>query len=230
VIERAVEGFLPSRNGFPWSNAWPHVAPIRLGFGRLSVGIGDAARGLCGGMVFAVADLAAAGCPTPGDPQPAPGSARFRYVVRRQVQSFDWLRLPLAFYLAMAAPARWRGRRSARVVDRVLADLDAGRLSMLGLVRLASRNPLRVTENHQVVAWRYRRDGDTVALGLYDPNHPGDDDVELRLVLSPGGDGPVVAFEQSTGEPLVGLLSAPYSPADPRPFRSSPRDAACHQQ
>jgi hypothetical protein len=218
MIERAVEGFLPSRNGFPWSNAWPHVAPIRFGVGRLSVGIGDAARGLCGGMVFAVADLAAAVVPTPPDARPAPGSPRFRYVVRRQVQSFDWLRLPIAFYLAMTMPAEWRARRSAAVARRVLADVDAGRLSMLGLVRVASPNPLRVTDNHQVLAWRYRLDGTNLTLGLYDPNHPGADDVALSLTLS-ADQRSVVALAQSTNESLVGLLSAPYAPVDPRPFR-----------
>ncbi|HET7028778.1 MAG TPA: hypothetical protein VFI28_13880 [Candidatus Limnocylindrales bacterium] len=218
MIERAVEGFLPSRNGFRWSNAWPHVAPIRVGIASLSIGIGDAARGLCGGMVFAVADLAAAGIPMPSDAQPAPGTPRFRYVVRRQVQSFDWLRLPLAFYLAMAMPSRWRARRSAAAVRRVLADVDAGRLSMLGLVRVASGNPLRVTDNHQVLAWRYAIDGTNLTLGLYDPNHPGADDVELSVVLSSDG-GSVVSCEQSTGERLTGLIAPPYAPADPRPFR-----------
>lgn len=220
MIERRVETFLPSRNGFPWSNAWPHVAPIRVGVGPLSVGIGDAARGLCGGMVFTVADLAAAGAATPSDPQPVPKSARFRYIVRRQVESFDWLRLPLAFYVSMAAPDGWRARRSAATVRRVVADVDAGRLSMLGLVRVASPNPFRVTENHQVVAWRYRQDGADLAVGLYDPNHPGADDVELRLVLSDDGRS-VLSSAQSTGEPLVGLLAAPWSAADPRPFRSA---------
>ena len=219
MIERAVEGFLPSRNGFPWANGWPHVAPIRIGTGRLGIGIGDAARGLCGGMVFAVADLAAAGVPTPSDAQPAPGTRRFAYIVRRQVQSFDWLRLPLAFYLAMAMPGGWRARRSAAAVRRVVADIDAGRPAMLGLVRVASRNPFRATENHQVLAWRYRVAGDDLAIALYDPNHPGSDDVELRLTLTPDGRS-VRSVEQSTGEPLVGLLGAPYAPADPRPFRS----------
>lgn len=220
MIEGTVEGFLPSRDGFPFPNAWPHVAPIRLGIGRFSIGIGDAARGLCGGMVFAVADLRASGSTMPHDPQPAVGTPRFRYVVRRQVQSFDWLRLPLRFWLLMAAPSGWRRRWTAiSAWPAIRRDIDAGRLGTLGLVRVASRNPFRLGGNHQVLAWRYALDGDLLTLGLYDPNHPGADDVELVLALAPGGRS-VVSFEQSTGEPLVGVLAAPYAQTDPRPFRS----------
>jgi hypothetical protein len=219
VIEGRIESFRPSRDGFPFANAWPHVAPIRLGPRRLSIGIGDAARGLCGGMVFTVADLHASGVPMPTDPQPAHDTPRFRYLVRRQVQSFDWLRLPLRFYLLMAAPAAWRRRWTAiSAWPAIRAEIDAGRLAMVGLVRVASRNPFRLGENHQVLGWRYTLDGDRLTIGLYDPNHPGADDVELVLTLAPGGRS-VVSFEQSTGEPLVGLLAAPYTPADPRPFR-----------
>jgi hypothetical protein len=219
VDERSVPGFLPSRSGFPWPNAWPHVAPIRIGLGPISVGVGDAARGLCGGMVFTVADLADAALPTPSDAQPGPGTPRFRYVVRRQVQSFDWLRLPLRFYVLMAATAGLRARSSARSAWPIVRDrLDAGHLAMLGLVRVVSPNPFRVTENHQVVAWRYRLDGSSLTIGIYDPNHPGADDVELRLGLASDGRS-VVSFAQSTGEPLVAILAAPYAPTDPAPFR-----------
>jgi hypothetical protein len=171
-------------------------------------------------MVFAVADLHAAAVPTPPDPQPAPDSARFRYLVRRQVQSFDWLRLPLRFYVLMAMPSAWRRRWTAlSALPAVRAEIEADRLAMLGLVRVASHNPFRLTDNHQVLAWRYEDAGDGVTIGVYDPNHPGVDDVELRLALEPGGRS-VRSFAQSTGEPLVGLLPAPYTPADPRPFRA----------
>jgi hypothetical protein len=216
-----VSGFLPSRDGFPYPNAWPPVAPIHVGVGPLRVGIGDASRGLCGGMVFTVADLYAARTPMPPDPTPAPETPRFRYIVRRQVQSFDWLRLPLRFYLLMAAPAFWRRRRAATAAwPAIRREIDAGRLGMLGLVRVASRNPFRLTENHQVVAWRYALDGARLTIGLYDPNHPGADDVELILTFAAAGRS-VVSFEQSTGEPLVGLLAAPYGREEPRGFASA---------
>jgi hypothetical protein len=93
---------------------------------------------------------------------------------------------------------------------------------MLGLLRVGGPNPFRVTENHQVVAWRYVLDRSTLTLGIYDPNHPGADDVQLRLVLSADGSS-VESFAQSTGEPLIGLIAAPYAPADPRPFRAAAR-------
>ncbi len=223
MIEGAVPGFRPSVNGFPFANAWPHVAPIRLGVGAASVGVGDASRGLCGGMVFTVADLAASGIPTPRDPQPADGSRRFRYIVRRQVESFDWLRLPARFYAEMVSSAERRARTSLAAAASAREAIDAGRLAMLGLVRVASRNPLRLTENHQVLAWRYADDGASLRLGLYDPNHPGDDAVELALEL--GDDRRTIgSMRQSTGEPLLGILVAPYVAADPRPFRTGPAE------
>ena len=37
-------------------------------------------------------------------------------------------------------------------------ELDAGRLAALGLIRPRSRNPLRLGENHQVLAWGYGLD------------------------------------------------------------------------
>jgi hypothetical protein len=223
TVDVSVSGFAPSRDGFPFPNQWPHVAPIRLGPGRLSIGIGDAANGLCGGMVFSVADLHVAGVPMPPDPQPSPGSARFRYLVRRQVESFDWLRLPLRFFVLMAVPDSLRRRHAGRAAwPGIRAEIDAGRLAMVGLIRVSSRNPLRLTQNHQVVAWRYGVDGRHIRLGVYDPNHPGRDDVELRLEITPDGRR-AEGLAQSTGEPLVGLLAAPYSPADPRPFRPTAR-------
>jgi hypothetical protein len=44
---------------------------------------------------------------------------------------------------------------------------------------------------------------------VYDPNHPRDDSVELRLERGAGGE---IRLSQSTGEPLLGLLHLPYSP------------------
>ena len=57
---------------------------------------------------------------------------------------------------------------------RVRRELDAGRLAALGLIRVPSRNPLRLGENHQVLAYGYGLDepSGSLLIAIYDPNHP----------------------------------------------------------
>ena len=74
----AATGFLPSRNGLRFRNAFPPrpVLSLRL-IGLPRVGIGSARGGLCGGMVFAALDYYWADVPVPPDvgaPQAEPDS------------------------------------------------------------------------------------------------------------------------------------------------------------
>jgi hypothetical protein len=57
MATRSVPGFLPSTSGFRFANDFP-PAPVRyIGIpGVISIPIGDASNGLCGGMVFAARD------------------------------------------------------------------------------------------------------------------------------------------------------------------------------
>ncbi len=225
-----VPGFLPSANGFPFPNAWPSGPTISLGPIRTPIlGFGDASAGLCGGMVMTVRDLFEAGIPMPPDPQPSNGSPRFAAIVRRQVESLDWLRVPLRFFDLQAlrpdpphALARLLGREPPRVVatrsewPKIKADIDAGHPSPLGLIRVAGVSPWSLTHNHQVLAFGYDDAGTTIGLRIYDPNHPGRDDVELRAAVDPDEDRPWrerITLAQSTGEPLLGFFRQPY----PRP-------------
>ena len=80
-----VPGFLPSTCGFRFSNFFPNGPVLRIpvpGLGLLP--IGDAARGLCGGMIFSVRDYfdAQRAIPDLDDP-PDNDSPLFRYLVRR---------------------------------------------------------------------------------------------------------------------------------------------------
>jgi hypothetical protein len=63
---------------------------------------------------------------------------------------------------------------------------------------------------HQVAGYRYETTADGVSIGVYDPNHPGKDNVEVRFERGAGGE---IRHAQSTGEPLIGLLSLPFSTA-----------------
>jgi hypothetical protein len=216
--------FRPTRHGFHFANRFPPGPTVTLGpFDSRWLGVGDASAGLCGGMSLTVRDFFEARIDPPPDTQPpSNGTPRFRALVRRQVQSLDWLRLPLRFY-DLAAFRPLAGRRPAADVTladewpKVRDEIDAGRLPLLGLIRAKSANPFRLTANHQVVAYGYRAQPGSVVLRVYDPNWPDRDEVEARLFVDTAR---VPRLESSTGEPLLGFFLAPYQYADPRAWRS----------
>lgn len=223
MSENAVPGFLPSRNGFHFANRFPPGPTVRLGIlDPRRIGVGDAAAGLCGGMCFTVRDLYESGVTVPADRDPpANGSPRFRSIVRRQVQSLDWMRLPLKFWLRSALGGSFGGDRARATYERewpkLRREIDEGRLTMIGLVRAAGWNPFGLTANHQVIGYGYAEDGRGVTLRLYDPNHPDRDDVTATLHLDPALRP--THLTQSTGEPLLGWFVAPYRPAEPAAWR-----------
>jgi hypothetical protein len=222
---RAVPGFIPSVHGFRFANAFPPGPTIVIGpLDIRRLGLGDASAGLCGGMTLTVRDLFEAGVAVPPDREPpANGSRRFRALVRRQVQSLDWLRVPLRFWVMQALhpdkpsglPGRVAGAfglrpaaevAAAREWPRIRASIDAGRLAVLGLVRVSGPSPWQLSINHQVLAWGYAETPDGARIDLYDPNHPGRDDVSIEMAR---GTEPV-GMRQSTGEPLRAFLALPY--------------------
>ena len=200
----AVPGFIPSVNGLHFANNWEPGPTIRLGVidPRL-VGVGDAKSGLCGGMTLFVRERFEAGRPIPADvTAPANGSPLFRAIVRRQVQSLDWMRVPLAFWLAAVMRPATLARRTLEVHwPRIRTEIDAGRPAMVGLVRHHGPNPMQLDRDHQVLAFAYETDGPsgTITIRLYDPNWPDRDDVVIHLSTA--------GFGQSSREPLLGLIS-----------------------
>lgn len=227
----SVPGFLPSSAGFRFSNSFPHVPVRRIGVpGVVSIPIGDASDGLCGGMAFAARDYFESGRSPPGDSSaPAEGTPLFRYLVDRLLDSFD---LPLgpARYLELMSPALPDGDgvlarlgvgphgRAWRMIreqwPKIRADIDRGHPSPLGLVRVKSWNPLDLKFNHQVLAYGYDLEGGHLGLHLYDPNRAEDDDVTLSLQISdPRRASPV----RSTlpGRPVYSFFQARYRSATP---------------
>jgi hypothetical protein len=210
MASRSVPGFVPSRHGFHFANTWPSVPAFWLGFGLVRLGLGDAARGFCGGMSQAVRDRFERGEAAPPDTQaPAAGTPLFDEIARRQVDSFDHLVVvPLRFWwTSVQGEADRATATAAREWPAIRTEIDAGRLAMVGLVRTTGANPLRSELGHQVVGYRYDESPDGFTIGIYDPNHPDLDTVELVGTRAPDGR---LALGQSTGEPLVGLLHLPY--------------------
>ena len=209
----AVPGFLPSRHGLRFSNYWGAGPARQWNLGMLHIGIGNPSYGLCGGMVFVARDRFERGEEAPAEgAAPAFGTPLFRAIVDRQFDSFGrfWT-VPMRFWLASAVHGEPRRLRDSLKVawPRIRADLVAGRLSMLGLVRQVGWNPLAVGMGHQVAAYRYEATPERIAMGVYDPNHPGDDGIEIVLERGHGGE---IRLSQSSGEPLLGLLHLPYDP------------------
>jgi hypothetical protein len=200
----AVAGFLPSSHGLHFANRYAPGPTVRLGLldPRL-VGVGDAKDGLCGGMSWFVRERFEAGQPIPADTAaPDNGSPLFRAIVRRQVQSLDWLRGPLRFWLAAGmSPDRLRQQTLEREWPRIRASIDGGRIAMVGLVRHRGWNPFALSSDHTVLAFGYETAGPNgpTTIRLYDPNWPNRDDVTLTLMSA--------GFLQSTAEPLFGLIA-----------------------
>ena len=200
----AIQGFRPSRNGLHFANRWEPGPTIRLGvLDPRWIGVGDAKAGLCGGMSWFVRERFHAGLDIPAvTGAPPNGSPLFRAIVRRQILSLDWMRVPFRFWRLAAMAPDALTRRSLQVEwPRIRTEIDAGRLAMVGLIRHHCANPMHLDRDHQVLAYGYETEGSDGAttIRVYDPNWPDRDDITLHL----SG----VGFRQSSGEPLLGVLS-----------------------
>ena len=220
-----VPGFLPSTSGLHFTNYYPHEPEITI---NLPLGgmlpIGDAANGLCGGMVFTVRDFFEAKQAIPPDSQPPPsGSPLYRFIVQRLMDSFN-LPFGIARYLELMEPAfpdvslgfGLPGRASVMIRDewpKIQADLDAGHPVPLGLVKVESTAPADLCKNHQVLAYGYDLDGTSLSICLYDPNYPDNDAVRMALDIASTRVPVQLAYTPS--EAVYCFFETPYSPKAP---------------
>jgi hypothetical protein len=223
------ERFLPSRHGFAFTNSWPSQPAVTVDthFGRIP--IGNAAAGLCGGMVFVVLDHWYARV-APPTARPAADQPLYRQIVRRLIDSWD---LPTGighYYDGMILPDGDRsvgllGRRivltrglTSRTVrtqwPQLKADLDRGVPAPLGLVTVASSKPADLGLNHQVLAYGYDRAGTAVTLTVYDPNRGQQDDVWIRFDETATGSA-AFTHNLGIGHPVRGFFRTEYAPVPP---------------
>ncbi len=213
-----VPGFRPSTAALHFPNQFPHAPVVRIALlGGLSIPIGDAANGLCGGMVYTVRDLHQAGITPPLLNTAPTGGPMLQYLADRLVDS---LSLPFgpATYLRLMDPTLSDEDRAWRMIrmewPAIRADLDRGHLSPLGLITTKSHNPLAVGRNHQVLAWGYDLRDTRLTLRIYDPNRPDDDHVALTLdTAHPRQATPVTC---SRGDPVCCFFRTDYTFRDPR--------------
>ena len=197
-----VTAFRPSMHGFRFHNAFAHVAHGSIGVGSAQIPIGDAAQGLCGGMVYAARDYFEASCVRPPDEVSPDSGVLYDYLVARLYDSFDLPSGPLS-YMYLMNPAvsdhdTWwaglvgqHGRAWITINQQwpsIKRALDQGRVVPLGLVMVKSVDPSKLGKNHQVLAYGYDLAGSNLAIRVYDPNAPGDDGARIQLDIgNPSG-------------------------------------------
>ncbi len=231
-----VIGFLPSRNGLHYPNSWPDepdiTVPMPAPFPPVT--IGNAATGLCGGMVFAVLDLLNAGqLPPATTVNPPDQSPAFKYIVQRLLDSFNipsgimhyysWMQLPThndqvsLFGDTITSVTGTSDLTINQSMPTIRSTIDAMRPCPLGLVTVHSAEPAQLGMNHQVLAWGYEDSGAMTTVRVYDPNLPGNDNVAITFDhTNPTG---TTTFSYSGDDTILGFFPATwYAPKDPAPL------------
>jgi hypothetical protein len=221
--------FRPSQHGFPFDNTWDKAPLTSIDLGIVQIPIGNAALGLCGGMVYAALDYFAASLPIPQDrpDPPAPGTALYDYLVQRLIDSFDLPNLPVRLMTIMnpaypdtgSAGNPLEGRAPIIIKDswpQIRASIDAGRPAPICLENVESVSPLDLGNNHQTAVWGYQMDGNLVTLFTYDPNISGDDTVSVQFDASNVLNKPnITVSEPSQQHPVLCFLTTAYTQSDP---------------
>jgi hypothetical protein len=210
-----VPGFLPSQNGFHFSNGYgagttyPVVTLPVVG----TIVSGDAGNGLCGGFVLAALDLFCHSPrlrPPPDTSRPPAGSPIFNYLVARLLDSFtsptanlitgnaarvvEWIHTPGHDVIISFFGAGLARRVIEQEWPKIKHDIDAGVPSPLNLVGGPERGVADVAgiiaslhHCHQVLAYGYEVDSaKNLTLLVYDCNDPMNDN--SRISLNIGGD------------------------------------------
>jgi hypothetical protein len=187
-LAQQLTGFEPRQHGFHFPNAFPAVPDITFSTPLGKVEIGNAANGLCGGMVFCALDHFLAKRPIPPITTPPAEGPLFDGFVRRLLNSFN---LPLGIfnYIVLMHPdypdgdenrlggntfaPHGRAWETIRVQWPVIKSmLDSGQPCPLGLIRVKSADLSNLGHNHQVLATGYDVTDDQLTLFIYDPNYP----------------------------------------------------------
>lgn len=211
--------FDPHVHGFAFTNRWPHQPALRVWtpWGRLPVG--DASRGLCGGMVFAAADYFHAQLPAPTQ-RPALGDPLYRFVVRRLVDSWLPPRGAAGYSTGMLRDDAAEANRTMTGEWPAIAHgLRRGRPIVLGLVTVRGADPRLLPRNHQVLAYRFDTDTDVGAgatrhrVWVYDPNLGSGR--RATIVFDTARPERGFAHELGISHPVRGFFRVGYTPRRP---------------
>ena len=213
--------FRPSTHGWHFSNSsWPSVPNTAITLGPITIPIGDASNGMCGGMVYAAIDYALADLPIPpltSNP-PALGDPFFDYISTRLYDSFHLPFGPMNTYIPYMSVSFQPAQRAAvtikDAIPKIRADIASGRPSALGLIGAVSDNVIAdLGKHHQVLAYSYQRDGRNVTLGIYDPNRPDEDN--LTIEIDAGNLGAVDLSHNTSMSRIYMFFHTGYTPSVP---------------
>jgi hypothetical protein len=227
----AVSGFTPSSRGLRFPNRWPKAAAFTIKVLGRDVEVGNAQRGLCGGMVFAVRDYFEYSLPVPNVTEAPASGVLYQYIGRRLKESFDLPLGPTKYLDFMAAPAgdkgiplwKWIFGPSVRGIawrtihdelPKIIADIDSDHVSCIGLVCASGINPASLGENHQVLAYRYEQLGEEIHLWVYDPNRAMQDDVYLKFSMANPGRPTPIEFVNGSKD-VRGFFRVAYASSQP---------------
>jgi hypothetical protein len=222
--------FRATTNGFAFVNSWPNEPAVTIATPLGPINLGNAADGLCGGMVFAALDYWYGGLVAPAE-QPGPGTPLYKFLVRRIIDSwhvptgvaqyYTWMNLPdgdvgfTAFGHHVVVERGISGRTISQQWPQIRADLDRGIPSALGLVTVESHNPGDLGHNHQVLACGYDVAGSTVTVHVYDPNSGQDDDVTISFDTSAPTRATTFQSNVDIGRSIRGFFRTAYAPVTP---------------
>lgn len=227
----AVPGFVPSRNGFRFTNSWSDDPLKRINLKVGSISIGDASRGLCGGMALAARDWFEARRPIPAMTTSPPDKDPLRtFIIDRLIDSYDlpdgvvpYVKFTSTKYpdhdgdlLATIGQLHSRAAVLARSTwPKVRASIDAGFPVPLGLVMVQSDDPRDLKHQHQVLAYAYQLRGTVTTIWVYDPNSPLDDNITIRYDTSRTDHTIKVTHNVDSSGPLVCAFPVRYTAKTP---------------
>lgn len=218
-ISRArVSGFSPAVNGLHFDNTWPHVPDWRVSIAGGVIAIGDAANGMCGGMAYTVRDLFEAGLLPPDDRSAPRSGPLFDYVANRLLASFDLPGGPLEYIGAMSPllPDVGRSAIIRQAWADIRPDIDAQRLSPIGVIKVRSALVTDIGRNHQCLVFGYDLDGSHLTLHTFNPNS---NSVDVTLTMDLAAEN--ITIESSDGTDVFSLFRTNYHPVFPAPLVGS---------
>jgi hypothetical protein len=223
-----VAGFTPSTRGPLFANGpWPPGTALQLSIpGLPAIPINATQMGLCGGMSFLTRDIFESGTPQLrgriAADIPAPLA---QLVLRRLIDSFGgagtvakWLQFTRTPDHDTALGGTGVFGLTVAECQAIMADVDAGQLSPIGVVLTQSLLPWAVFDNHVDLVWGYDLDGSQLTLRTYDCNFPGEDTITISLDISAPAPAKVISTNGTDGSnpgQIRGFFRLPYVHADP---------------
>ena len=173
--------FLPSVNGFHFSNDFPSMPDVVIDLPLIGkIGLGDASNGLCGGFVYLALDYYRAFLPVSNDVTPPDNDSElFHRLLYRLWDSFDLPWGAMRYYRWMSDPNSLIKKTwdEFRILERRISESPI----TIGMIRHHSLNPLELGNNHQLLVYDFSHKMNGVELYVYDCDYSNRDDITLTL-------------------------------------------------